>query len=531
MIQTIIFFAVMLIAWILPITLKVKRSIHMLQLNSYRNERYGKWMKDHPSKVISPVEGLYVLPLLLLVFTDSETLLLSSAAAVFVLVFAYFYATRPEEKKKLVYTPRVQRLFGVTYVLYALSAMLAVTAGGFIHVGAGLIVLVITAVLPFYITALTNLLNKPVEQRINDGFVQDAKRLIDASPDLKVVGITGSFGKTSVKHFVHTVLSAKYNVLMTPESYNTKLGVTRTINEQLKPYHDIFIAEMGAKQEGDIQAVCDVVNQQYGILTAIGEQHLETFKTLDTIKKTKHEIVETLPENGVAVLNKDDENIMSYEASNPARRVYYGVDRDDVDIRAENISYSAKGMTFTVRTADGQEAQFRTRLLGRHNVYNVLAAVAIGMEMEMTLQEMAAPVKNIAPVEHRLELKPTSGNITIIDDSFNSNPVGSKMAVEVLGQMDGYRMLVTPGMIELGDKEYELNKEWGRYSAEHCDYIILVGPKQTKPIQDGLHEAGYPEEKLYIAQNLNDALQHMHQKAQPNTVVLLENDLPDTFLE
>ncbi|RKL66817.1 hypothetical protein CR203_13360 [Salipaludibacillus neizhouensis] len=192
--------------------------------------------------------------------------------------------------------------------------------------------------------------------------------------------------------------------MVTSESYNTKLGVTRTINEQLKPYHDIFIAEMGAKQEGDIQEICELVNQKNGILTAIGEQHLETFKTLDTIKKTKHEIVETLPEkDGVAILNKDDENIMSHKAKNPCRRVYYEVNEEDVDLRATNIAFSPKGTSFTVRLVNGEEEQFRTRLLGKHNVYNILAALAIGLEMGMSLKQMIQPVKKIEPVKHRLE--------------------------------------------------------------------------------------------------------------------------------
>ncbi|NJP38608.1 UDP-N-acetylmuramoyl-tripeptide--D-alanyl-D-alanine ligase [Alkalicoccus luteus] len=531
MISTIIFFLVALTAWILPVTLKVKRSVHMLQLNSYRNERYAKWMSENSSKVYSPAEMLYLVPLIVLLFSNSDIFILAVTSAVFVLVFAAFYAARKPEKKKLVYTQRVQRLFGVTYLMYGLIAAVATGLGAFVNIGFAVAILLVTAVFPFSLVKLTNLINEPIERSINQRFVDDAKRLIQSSPDLKVVGITGSYGKTSVKHFVEAILSSKYNVLMTPESYNTRLGVTRTINEQLKPYHEIFIAEMGAKQTGDIQDVCEIVNQQYGILTAIGPQHLDTFKTLDNIKKTKHEIVETLPEGGVAVLNKDDENIMSYEAKNPARRVYYGVERTDVDIHAGDIGYSSKGMTFTVTLKDGTTEHFRTRLLGKHNIYNVLAAIAIGLEMGMTLQQMAVPVKNLPPVKHRLELKPANGNITIIDDSFNSNPVGSKMAVEVLGKMDGFRMLVTPGMIELGDQEYELNKTLALHAAENCDYVILVGKKQTKPLQDGLAEANYPESQFYVAADLNDAIQHMHEKAQADTIVLLENDLPDTFNE
>lgn len=532
MILTMVLFIFLLVAWALPVTTKAKQSVHMLQLNSYRNERYAKWMGSNRDKVFHLLEITYLLPVIFAIVSGSIFITYVSAIAVFVLTFIVFWKNKPTQKKKLVFTPRIQRLFSTTYIIYGLMAATAIVLTTIASILVTIIFLTIVAVLPFYIVRLANAINGPIEARISEGFVKDAKRLLDASPDLKVIGITGSFGKTSVKHFVHAVLSDKFNVLMTPESYNTKLGVTRTINEQLKPYHDIFIAEMGAKQEGDIQEICELVNQQYGILTAIGEQHLETFKTLDTIKKTKHEIVETLPEkDGVAILNKDDENIMSHHAKNPCRRVYYGVNSEDVDLRATDIEFSPKGTFFTVKLASGEEEQFRTRLLGKHNVYNILAALAIGLEMGLSLKQMIQPVKKIEPVKHRLELKRPTGNITIIDDSFNSNPVGSKMAVDVLGSMDAFRMLVTPGMVELGDKEYEINKEWARYSAAHCDYIILVGRKQTVPLQEGLKEAGYPTNKFYVAEHLQDAIQQMHKVAETNTIVLLENDLPDTFNE
>ncbi|PYZ93977.1 Mur ligase [Salipaludibacillus keqinensis] len=527
-----VLFILLLASWILPVTLKVKQSVHMLQLNTYRNERYTKWMNSNRDKVFHGFEAIYLLPIILVFMPIPSTVVFAIGIAVFIIAFLIFWKNKPTEKKKLVYTQRVQRLLAMTYILYGLIACAAIVLGAFVHLGIVLVLLGATAVVPFYMVLIANTINLPIEARISQGFVNDAKRLLKASPDLKIIGITGSFGKTSVKHFVHAVLSTKHNVLMTPESYNTKLGVTRTINEHLKPYHDIFIAEMGAKQEGDIEMICELVNQQYGILTAIGEQHLETFKTLDTIKKTKHEIIETLPEkDGVGILNKDDQNITSYQAKNPCRKIYYGVDAEEVDLRASNIEFSAKGMSFTVSYKNGEVETFKTRLLGKHNVYNLLAAIAIGLEMGMTLKQMVPAVKNIDPVPHRLELKRKSGNITIIDDSFNSNPVGSKMATDVLGRMDGFRMLVTPGMIELGDKEYEINKEWARYAADHCDYIILVGKKQTIPLQEGLKEAGYPAEQFYVAEHLQDALKQMHTVAKPNTIVLLENDLPDTFNE
>ncbi|GAK05524.1 UDP-N-acetylmuramoylalanyl-D-glutamyl-2,6-diaminopimelate-D-alanyl-D-alanine ligase [Geomicrobium sp. JCM 19037] len=522
------------IAWALYTIIRVKRNVHMLQLNSYRNERYFRWMKGNTKKAfrlwdLLPLLSLIALPL-------SENISFYVIAAWAIIVFASLTALRPqtEEKKKLVYTSRVKRLLtaiGLVYLLIFLGAFWW-SAGGTFTMGLFIAILAVATFLAYFIVMVANVITMPIELQINQYYFHDAERIVRDMPNLEVIGVTGSYGKTSTKHILKAVLASKYNVLMTPESYNTKMGVTRTIREQLKPYHDLFIAEMGAKQEHDIEEICTLVNQKYGIVTAIGEQHLETFKTLETIKKTKFELVETLPHDGTAFLNKDDDNIRAYPQVNSVRTMYYGIDAEDLHYRATNITYSGKGTTFTVEKYDGTSVEIQTKLLGRHNIYNILAAVAIGAEKNIPLDVIARAIKGVAPVAHRLELKRTSDTLTIIDDSFNSNPSGSKMAVEVLGYMPEKKILITPGMIELGDREYELNKRLATHAADVCDYIILVGKKQTIPLQDGLQEAGYSEDKYYVASNLQDALAKMRDvTATEPSVVLLENDLPDTFEE
>ncbi|MFA9557924.1 UDP-N-acetylmuramoyl-tripeptide--D-alanyl-D-alanine ligase [Evansella sp. AB-rgal1] len=520
-------YVLLVIAWILPVIAKTVKSVHMLQLNSYRNERYLLWISRNKGKVFQLRDVLLLVPIVLALVNDYA----GSISAIAVFVLLYLVRSKSAEKKKLVYTPRVKRLLTTTFILYGVFLLVGIVMLGTFGLVPLVLIFAVTLFASFYMLLIANTVNLPIEKQINEYYFKDAKRLIQSSKDLKVIGITGSYGKTSVKHFMHDVLASKYNVLMTPESFNTKLGVTRTIREKLKPYHEVFIAEMGAKQQGDVEEICELVDQQFGILTAIGEQHLETFKSLENIKKTKYEIIETLPQDGIGILNKDDENIMSYKPDYSGKIVYYGIDASDVDIKAKDITYSNKGMDFTVELKSGESETFRTKLLGKHNVYNILASVAIGLQLGMKLSEMVKPIRGLDAVSHRLELKRTSGNITIIDDSFNSNPVGSKMAVDVLGSMDGFKMLVTPGMIELGDKEYDLNKHWATYAAEKCDYIILVGKKQTKPLQDGLIEANYPESQYYVAHDLQDAIQQMHKVAKEKTIVLLENDLPDTFNE
>ncbi|WP_246031911.1 Mur ligase family protein [Salibacterium salarium] len=504
-----------LAAWAFYTARLIKNSIHMLQLNSYRTERYWKWMVSHKEKAF-PFQSLVPLLAFLPLLFQSEFFALLFGIVIFGL--SAYFMEEEKEKKKLVFTPRVKRLLVTTGILFVLTAVIGlwVGIGEARTIGWFLILTIISTILVYFYTMVANVINWPLEMQINQYYFHDAEKIIKQMPSLEVIGVTGSYGKTSTKHILETVLSSQFNVLMTPESYNTKMGVTKTIRTMLKPYHDIFIAEMGAKQEHDIQDICELVHQKYGILTAVGEQHLETFKTLDNIKKTKFELIETLPHDGTAFLNKDDQNIMSYQQRNQCRTMYYGIDSVDLHYRAADISYSSKGSQFTVYKYDGTSIQIQTKLLGRHNIYNILAAIAMASEKGISFEKIARAVKQVAPVEHRLELKKPSGNITIVDDSFNSNPVGAKMALEVLNDMPEYKILVTPGMIELGEKEYELNKAFAEHAATVCDFIILVGKKQTEPLQEGLAAKGREEDSYYVADDLQDALDKMNQVATQN---------------
>ena len=522
-----VIFIVLSLLWFVYLHFRVTKAIHMLQLNSYFNNRLLRWMKEYPLKVV-PIKDivLVVLAIVLMLFDWYWGIL-----ALFVI--AILTHREKPEKKKLVITARVKRL--ITTIAFIYFVILAVNLHFVWHEETfhiGTIVMVLATILVYGIVLVANLINLPIENAIKERYYRDARNRINSSKQTTTIGITGSFGKTSTKFALDTILSTHFNTLKTPNSYNTKIGVTITIRNSLKPYHDVFIAEMGAKEPGNIEEICELVGHKYAILTAIGEQHLETFKNLENIKKTKYEIVETLPADGIAFLNGDDDNIMSYTPKNNCRKVYFGIDNKDADFIASNIQFHHKGTTFHVSNKDQTlNADFETKLLGKHNVYNLLAAISVAWEMGVPLNKIQLGVRKIQAVPHRMEIKKGFGNLTVIDDSFNSNPTGSKMALEVLASMDGYKVLVTPGMVELGDKQYDYNKAFGSYAAKAADYVILVGEKQTKPIQDGLRDANYPEDQLFIAKDLNHAIEHIGTMNRPDAIILLENDLPDTYNE
>lgn len=514
------------LAWLLYAFYRIRRSVHMLQLNSYRNNRFNAWNKQNLGSILAFREWLPFLSVIPLFF-GSLPWALGMMTALYLTLF--LLRSKEKEKKKLVYTNRVKRLLATVAVLSLLAAVL-----GFLLAARdlyyALMLPILVTLFPFALVLCGNTVNAPVETAINNSYLNDAKRIIRSMPGLTVIGITGSYGKTSVKHFLHTVLSQHYHTLMTPESFNTPMGVTRTVRGQLSPTHEIFIAEMGAKQLGDIKELCELAQPKYGIVTSIGPQHLESFKTLENVQKTKYELPEALPADGIAFLNADDANVMSYRPNLRCRKITFGFRNPEADYRASDVSVSSKGTSFTVTTPEGETALVETPLLGEHNVTNILSCIAVGKELGVPLAKLVKSVKRIKPVQHRLELK-KNGSLTIIDDSFNSNPVGSKAALEVLRQMEGKRILITPGMIELGEQEYELNKAFGTYAAASCDYVILVGPKQTAPIAEGLKEAGYPEGQYAAVRNFTEAMKHLQQISEPGSVVLLENDLPDNYNE
>ncbi len=516
--------------------LRMKRELHMLQLNSYMNERYGRWLKEK-----NRPDYRELLPI-----AAAGPLFIGGNVGFFVAlllwVLAYSMMLRGHEKKPakkpLDLTKRARRLFLTALLLYfvpALLLVLVIMSNQAVPLYLKGITICILTAMPFaaslFMLAANSLLH-PFEERMKAKYFREAQERIRENPGLLRIAITGSYGKTSVKHILNQILEEKYYTLMPPGSYNTPMGITRVIREELKPVHQAFVTEMGAKLPGDIAELCRLVQPQYGILTAIGPQHLETFKTVETIVATKSELLDALPEDGVAVLNFDDENIRANAGRVKGKVISYGLHGADLDYRATEISYHNRGSRFQVVAADGETVEFKTKLLGEHNIYNIVAAVAMARQLGIGMEKAKGAVAMLPPVDHRLELKTTQNGLIIIDDAFNSNPVGAKKAMEVLALMEGGRkFLITPGLVELGDKEAEENRAFGMEAAKACDYAALVGIKQTQPIREGLLAAGFPEDRVFMAQDLTAANTYVYGRAKAGDIILYENDLPDTYNE
>lgn len=505
------------------------RTLMLVQQNSYRIDRFRRSLKAmEDSTSFAKLFGI-VIALAATVRGVPEVMALAGIGLFSLIMVINRLNARRKYKHPLVWTPRARRIFGVMVALVAIIAVVwaFLPQSRWSLVREYAIIAMFIWVKADWVAIAALWLLKPVEKRINQRYINDARRILAYMPDLKIIGITGSYGKTSTKHYLHRILSEQFAVCMTPGSFNTTLGVVRTIREHLKPFDQVFICEMGAKQSGDIKEICDLVHPSIGIITAVGPQHLESFKTIENVQATKFELVDSLPADGLAVLNNDFCYVANRKVENVAA-LRYGVSADGVDYTAHSISYSASGTDFTISGPEG-ELKLHTRLVGECNVSNLIAAVIVALRLGMDTRKIAYAVEQIQQVEHRLAIKRTAGGITILDDAFNSNPSGSAMALNVLASLPGRKFVITPGMIELGDRQEELNREFGAKVAKAADVAIIVGRYNRDAIVAGIESAQEPKAELHTADTFAEAQALMLSMAKAGDAVLYENDLPDTF--
>ncbi|HOW23098.1 MAG TPA: UDP-N-acetylmuramoyl-tripeptide--D-alanyl-D-alanine ligase [Sedimentibacter sp.] len=534
-----------ILLWLKLCEEKLKKGLHILQLEGYNSYKYIIWMQNNKEKVHTGEDKIYVT--LLLVFSLILTLISPlPRTPVYPLIYAgisLFFAVKnsrivEEAKKPLVFTKRAKRLFGIALFLLVFDLMLTLIVIrwlskdilAYFAVWAGILT-VIYYFSSFYMYG-ANIISKPIEERINKKYYVAASEKIK---NLKIisVAITGSYGKTSTKFITETILKEKYKVLKTPESYNTPMGISKVINNDLTEDYDVFIAELGATKIGDIDEVAKLTNPKIGIITSIGPCHLETFKSIDNIMRTKYELIENLPDDGTAIFNYDNTHVKKLADKTFKNKLVYGIDNfEDTDVFATDIHVDSSGSVFTLCIRSLGTIECRTRLLGRHNILNILGGAAIASVLGLTLEEIKRGISKLEPVEHRLQLIDPGTGVLVIDDAFNSNPDGAKAALDVLNSFkDRRKIIVTPGMVELGDLEETENFRFGELIASVCDVAILIGKKRTMPIYRGMKKHNFNEENLYVVNSLNEATELIKSLTKINDVILFENDLPDTYDE
>ncbi len=531
--------------WLYLCSLKLRQSLHIIQLEGYDSDKLLDWTENNKDKVHTKNDKIYVT--LLIVFSAILTIISPIEKTI---IYPLIYAgisllfliknnrEKEESKKPLVFTPRAKRLYGTAFILVLIDLILTLLIVRWIKKDILSYLPVWTGILTviYYFSSLyiygANFILKPIEERINNKYYILASEKIK---NLKInsVGITGSYGKTSTKYITETILNEKYKVLKTPGSYNTPMGISKIINNELTEDYNVFIAELGATKAGDIDEVAKLTNPKFGIITSIGPCHLESFKSIDNIMRTKYELIENLPDDGTAIFNYDNEYVKKLADKTFKEKVLYGIDNiEEADVFATDILVDSLGSSFTLCINSLGTIECKTKLLGRHNILNILGGAALASVLGLSLDEIKRGISKLKPVEHRLQLIDHGTGVLVIDDAFNSNPDGAKAALDVLNSFtDRRKIIVTPGMIELGSIEETENFKLGEYIAGVCDIAILVGKKRTLPIYQGMKKHNFDEDNLYVVNSLNEASEVLKTITKVNDVVLFENDLPDTYDE
>lgn len=513
--------------------------LQILQLSGYKIKGYNVWLKDTKAKYISRLAMLSFLSLACVLVTNAlfdvyhQDSIYSYLGLIFYIYFSIYFIIKmvnAPQKTPLAQTRRMARLIsclfiiclGITFVLIWVCTEWL----WFIKFG----VVVLTPLLLPILVPLSHFIMLPLESFIRWSYIRKAKAKLAKRPDLIRIGITGSYGKTSVKHILFDMLNEKYNVCMSPHSFNTPMGLTKVVLKYLKPENHILIAEMGAKQVGDIAYLCNIIHPQHAIITGIGSQHLETFGSVENIKKTKNELVLSLPENANVVFNMENEGSKELYEECKLKNKFLAGFGENSELKVSNTEITSNGMTFELEYKNKRK-KCTCNLIGKHNLENILLSATLALKLGVSLEGIARAISELQPVAHRLEVI-RNQNITVLDDAFNSSVEGSTAAVEVLSSFkDSVKICITPGMVEMGTEEFKVNENFGSQLGEVCDYVILVNKVNQEALKKGLENTKIPKENIFLVDTLKLAKQKLGELITPdkNYVVLFENDLPDNY--
>uniref|UniRef100_B8DLD6 Mur ligase middle domain protein n=1 Tax=Nitratidesulfovibrio vulgaris (strain DSM 19637 / Miyazaki F) TaxID=883 RepID=B8DLD6_NITV9 len=518
--------------------------LHIFQQEEYDGPRFLRWMA-----AARAFDKRATLPLLAcwgaaLAAPESATYAKWAAGLVLLAVAAVEDNPLKAAKKKLVLTARVKRILSVALGLttvYAVALALCPAAPA--------------ALLPFWILGVqalplalvaANASLAPVEARIQQGFWNEAhEKLLRLAPT--VIAVTGSYGKTSVKHILAHVLGCYHPTLMTPGSINTPMGISRIIRERLTDAHRFFIAEMGAYGIGSIERLCRLAPPDFAIITNVGPAHYERFKDLATVVRAKFELAHaTVARGGRVVLPAA---LLAYDHARDFAAANAGavLRCAGADVNADAGAGGAGVAEPSVRVLDAgqdlsgiharllyqeQEYEVRAPIHGMHHVDNVALAFAAACGVGVEPQRVVSALRSLPQIAHRLEVKPQPDGSVLIDDAYNSNPSGFASALDLLDlyRKSGQRgVLVTPGMVELGTLHDSAHAELGARAAACADVLLAVAPARIPTLVEAFRAAAGPDQLVVECADFAAARAWLAANIGPGDAVLLENDLPDLY--
>jgi UDP-N-acetylmuramoyl-tripeptide--D-alanyl-D-alanine ligase len=505
--------------------------LHLFQQEEYDNRRFFAWVVKNNAWDQRLSFALFVVWLMQILLPHANVPDWATGALaglVCLAVAAFEPDPRKTAKKRLVMTARAKRIYGLALALLAILGIAAALATSLMAQGVWLWIAPVQLV-PLALIA-GNLLLAPLEARTQRRYWREAQEVL-RRVDPMVIAITGSYGKTSVKHILGHVLETAAPTLITPGSVNTAMGIARVIRERLQPHHRYFVVEMGAYGPGSIRHLCALTPPKMGLVTAIGMAHYERFKSLETVAEAKFELAEATAANGGTVIAAAD--VLAFAAprrfaeTHPGVLLTVGADAGAA-IAITEMRQDVDGVAVSV-TWQGRQYELRAPLFGLQQGQNLALAFAAACTLGVAPEDVVASLRSTPQIAHRLEVKREGNGATLIDDAYNSNPVGFAAALEVLDVLrrpGGRRILVTPGMVELGAAHDDEHRRIGRLAANHVDVLVAVAPHRVAPLAQSFAEAA-PEAKIVSCPGFAEAQAWMARNVTAGDVVLLENDLPD----
>lgn len=423
--------------------------------------------------------------------------------------------------------------------IFALSFLQVLIAGVMIS-NLNVVFLIILILLGFEIffipLALSVIILFPIDYVSKKIIIFRAKSKINKLNNLKMIAIAGSYGKTTFKEILFTILSEKYRVLKTPDSINTPLGISRLILSTLNNQHDIFIVEMGEYYKGDIKELCTITPPDISVLTGINEAHFERLKSLNNTVSTIFEVVENSKEGSVIVLNVDDklirENYKEYIKNKNV--IMYGLQNSNVELKAKDINFNEETLILKFKLNENNKLidSLNMKIIAEYAIADLIGVIQIARKLEIPWPIIKLGIKKLKPVPHRLAPKyDKTKDILIIDDTYNTNPEGVNEAINLLSKFKSRRKIyITPGMVETGIMNRKIHLDIGVKLSNVADLVILIKTSASQFMYEGLKNNKYSEDKIIFFESIHDVYDNLNTITKPNDVVLFQNIWPENYV-
>lgn len=526
------------ISWLLYASKKIDFWIWLLQLKEYRRDRIKAHFQLKSSKKIF-FNNIFFLKIILFflffffIFFEqkNQVIFFGAAGAYFLLVLAaIIFGSRKTRKAVQTQKARLLRLLSILFFILVFPLCFLAPQKIFYLIcllAFSLFDIILPGIVFFFLGIIT-----PFSDFQKNRIIEKAKKKIKTHKDnLLVIGVTGSYGKTSTKEFLSAILSLKFKVLKTDANNNTEMGVAKTILEKLDRSHEVFIVEMAAYKKGEIKNICEMVSPTVGIITGIGNQHLGLFGSPEKIINAKYELIESLPDKGLAVFNGDSNFFMEVFKKTKKPKKFYSLSNFQADVFAKEIWEFKDRVEFKIHDRS-EELDFRVSLLGREVISNILGACLVAKEMGMKFSEMKDAIQAFRPFLRTMELKPGINGIVIIDDSYSGNFEGVISALNYLrNYKESKKVIVLYPIIELGSISRDIHKKIGKRIGEICDLCILVSDDFSKEIKDGAILSGMDSQRIRVVKSPRQVIKQVKDFARRGDIVLLENRVPSEIIK